>query len=272
MDIVLQETTFRQLRDFIYEKCGIFIPDMKKYIVEKKLAGRLQAKNLRSFEDYFYLLQYGGNGDEIAGLYDAITTNETSFFREPNQFSVLAEHVIPELLKSKKTGDLRFWSGACSTGEEPYTLAILLMEKKLLARASVMGSDISNEVLTAAQRGIYGPYSLRNMPEQYLKKYFKPNSGQVFEIDDSIRKSVRFMNVNLMDSRKTRLVSSADVIFCRNVLIYFDNKAKQKAISNLYDSLRPGGFLFIGTSESLHDVTRAFKPVIINKTIVYQRV
>jgi len=270
MDITLQESTFRQLRDFIYEKSGIFIPDNKKYFIENKLMRRIQEKNFNNFEDYLYLIRYGSNGNELSTLFDLVTTNETFFFREPLQFDILFNYVIPELAASKKIGGFKIWSAACSTGEEPYTMALIRTEKKSDLHLDIHASDISEGVLASARKGVYSSYSVRNIPEPYLKKYFRPN-GQSFELDQKVKNSVRFMNLNLTDDWKMKSMYDFDIIFCRNVLIYFDDKAKQKVVSHLYNSLRPGGFLITGSTESLHNVTRAFKPVIINKVIVYRR-
>ncbi len=271
LNAVLADPVFKQLRDFIYEKSGIFISDAKKYLVEKKLAARLQEKNLNSYEDYFSLLKFSSNGDELTKLFDAITTNETYFFREPQQLTVCVDNVVPQVMDQKKTRDIRIWSAACSTGEEAYTLVMMLTEKRICSRVEVIASDISNEVLESARKAVYGSYSMRNVPQPFLKKYFRSN-GWTHELDATVKNAVKFMNINLIDPDRMRTVQAMDVIFCRNVLIYFDDKAKQKAVSLLYDSLRPGGFLFIGSSESLHSVTRAFRPVVYNKVVAYQRV
>ena len=271
MTLILQDTTFRQIRDLIYEKCGIFIPDTKKYLIEKKIGPRVQERNLASFEDYFSFIKYNPNGDENAKLFDAITTNETYFFREPQQFDVLMDTIVPAVVDKKAVKDIRIWSAASSTGEEAYTIALLLAEKKPGIRPDIAASDISNEVIEAAKKGVYGSYSLRNVPPAYLQKYFR-SSGWSQELNANIRSMVRFMNVNLIDDKKVHTIREMDVVFCRNVLIYFDDKAKQKVVSLLYDSLRPGGYLFIGSSESLHSVTRAFKPLTYNKVVVYQKV
>jgi len=147
---------------------------------------------------------------------------------------------------------------------------MMLLEKKSCSRIEVLASDISSEVLESAKKAAYGSYSMRNVPEPYLRKYFR-NNGWSHELDASVKNLVKFMNLNLIDPGRMRAVQGMDIIFCRNVLIYFDDKAKQRAVSLLYDSLRPGGFLFIGSSESLHNVTRAFKPAIFNKVVAYQR-
>lgn len=268
---VLQDATFKQLRDFIYEKSGIYIADTKKYLLENRLMRRIQERKLSGYEDYLYLLLYGNSTDEINKLFDVVTTNETFFFRESQQLDVFIEHLVPTIMKKNGTKDISIWSAACSTGEEPYTIAILLLEKGYGVKKEIIGSDISDATLESAKRAVYNSYSLRNVPIQYLKKYFKPN-GQNYELSPAVKTAVKFMNINLIDEKKTKLASGKDIIFCRNVLIYFDDKAKKKAVSLLYDSLKPGGYLLIGLSESLHNITRAFKPVVINKVVVYQRV
>ncbi len=269
---VLKDDTFRHLRDFIHEKSGIYIPDTKKYLLENRLLRRLEEKKLKSYEDYLYLIKYSGNGDEIAGLFDVVTTNETYFFREPRQFDVFIGHVVPSIVSAGAKG-IRVWSAACSTGEEPYTIAILFNEHRetRLLRKEIIGSDISKGVLEAAKRSVYSSYAVRNVPEEYLKKYFR-NSGNVYSLDPKIKTMVKFLNINLVDEKQVRTLRNLDVVFCRNVLIYFDDKNKRKAVSLIYDSLKPKGYLFIGMSESLHTVTRAFRPISINKTVVYQKV
>ena len=267
--VILRDESFKQLRDFIYEQCGIFIPDTKKYLIEKRLAGRLQVNRLNDFDQYMGLLRGSRHGEEITPLIDAITTNETYFFREPDHFSVFLDHIVPELLRPGMK-NINVWSSACSTGEEPYTLAILLKEKYPGLKFGILGSDISNATLEAARKGVYNSYSVRNTPEQYAARYFR-RCDNCYELSTAIKECVRFININLVSDRKINFPVGMDVIFCRNVLIYFDVKSKRKAVSNLYDSLNPGGYLIIGKSEGLHDITRAFKPVIIDNTLIYQR-
>lgn len=269
--MVLLDSTFKQLRDLIYEKCGIFISDSKKYFIENRLARRLQENGLSSFEDYLYLIQYKANGKELDQLFDAITTNETFFFRESHQTDLFIDVIVPKVIEQNGKKEISVWSAACSTGDEPYTLAMLLKEKQVAIRSEVSASDISKGVIESAKRGVYNSYSVRNVPEAYLKKYFTAH-GQTFELASSIKSMVTFQQLNLTDEKKMRSMSGKDVIFCRNVLIYFDDKAKQKVISLLYNSLKPKGFFFTGASESLHSITRAFRPIVMNKVIVYQKV
>lgn len=270
MSIFLQDAIFRQLRDFIYEKCGIFIPDTKKYLLENRLVKIIQDRGLKGFDEYLFFVTNGCCDHELARLFDSITTNETFFFREPQQLDALINEVAGRVAEQNKTKIIKIWSSACSTGEEPYTIAMMFKEQLSSLKAEILASDISSNVLESAKKAVYGSYSVRNVPENYLKKYFNKN-GQSFVLENSIKNCVRLKNINLIDEKGMKNIKDMDVIFCRNVLIYFDDKAKQKVISHLYNSIKPGGFLFIGTSESLHNITRAFVPVVINKVVVYQK-
>ncbi|MEN2985946.1 MAG: protein-glutamate O-methyltransferase CheR [Thermodesulfovibrionaceae bacterium] len=276
VSVTMQDNIFRQIRDFIYEKTGIYVPDNKKYFLENRLSRLLKERNFRSFEDYFYFLKYSASKQDLARLFDAVTTNETFFFREPQQFEVLSNHLLPQVTKENyQSGrkDLKIWSAACSTGEEPYTIAMILLEKPELMgmKKEIYASDISESALLSAKRGIYGAYSIRNVPPLYLAKYFK-DSGGVYSISDTVKSMVKFMNINLVDEKEVKQLRGIDIVFCRNVLIYFDDKAKKRAVSLIYDILRQKGYLLVGTSESLHNVTRAFRPIVINRVVVYQKV
>ncbi|MBN2654458.1 MAG: protein-glutamate O-methyltransferase CheR [Nitrospirae bacterium] len=272
----LTEEVFRQLRDFIYEKSGIFIPDNKKYFLENRLGRRVQEKNLKTYDDYLYILKYGNDKPELTKLFDMVTTNETFFFREPLQFELLTgellKRVLDENSKSSRK-DIKVWSAASSTGEEAYTIAMLLNESPGMKgyTTDIYATDICESVLLSAKNGVYGSYAVRNVPEQYLKKYFT-NTDQQFHLSAQIKKMVKFSKINLFDEKEVKTIRGMDIVFCRNVLIYFDDRAKQKVVSHLYDALRPGGYLVIGISESLHSITRAFRPVVINKVIIYQKV
>uniref|UniRef100_A0A7C4AIG4 protein-glutamate O-methyltransferase n=1 Tax=Thermodesulfovibrio aggregans TaxID=86166 RepID=A0A7C4AIG4_9BACT len=273
---MISDEVFVQLRDFIYEKTGIYVPDSKKYFLENRLSRILKDKNLQSFEDYLYFLKYSANKHDLSRLFDSVTTKETFFFREPQQLEVFVDILLPQILREnshKGRKDIKIWSAACSTGEEPYTIAMLLLEKPeaALFKKEIYASDISEGALNSARRGIYSAYSVRNIPQQYLVKYFKDSEG-VYILSDTVKSMVKFMNINLVDEKDVKQLKGIDIVFCRNVLIYFDDKAKKKAISYIYDILRPEGFLFVGTSESLHNITKAFRPIVINKVVVYQKV
>jgi chemotaxis protein methyltransferase CheR len=265
----LQDATFRTLRDYIYDQTGIFVPDSKKYFLENRLSRRVQENKLASFDDYLPFIRSNGSG-ELKVLFGAVTTNETYFFREPQQFDVFTKHILPRILDRKRNKEIRVWSAACSSGEEPYTVAAILKETAPTVRTDIIGSDISDGVLESARRGIYSSYAVRIVPPYYQQKYFR-SVGDTFEFDEAIRKTVKFMSVNLIDEKSVRMIREADVIFCRNVLIYFDDKSKRKAVSLMYDALAPNGFLMVGTSESLHNVTRALQPTVIDRVVLYQK-
>ncbi len=273
LNIPLSDTTFKNIRDYIYEKSGIYISDTKKYLIENRLSRILHEKKMNSFEEYLKTVKFNSNGSELSRLFDAVTTNETYFFREEHQLTTLIDHIIPSVMQGNKNSHkFKVWSAACSTGEEPYTIAMMLMEKRLTTKDfEIKASDISDGVLSSAKKAVYNSYSVRNIPGHYLNKYFD-SKGDNFNLSSRVKSSVNFRKINLIDDRGMNSIRGMDVIFCRNVLIYFDNKAKQKVVSNLYDSLIPGGYLIIGSSESLHNVTRAFRPSILNKVIVYQKV
>jgi len=274
--LTMNEDIFKQLRDFIYEKTGIYVPDNKKYFLENRLSRIVKEKNFRGYEDYLHFLNYSAQRHDIARLFDAITTNETFFFREPQQFEVFSNNLFPQIIKENTQmgrKDIKIWSAACSTGEEPYTIAMILLEKPELAsiRKEIYASDISESVLMSARKAIYGNYSVRNIPPHYMAKYFK-DSGGIYVLSDIVKSMVKFMNINLINEKEVKQLKGIDVVFCRNVLIYFDDKAKKKAVSLIYDVLRPKGYLFVGTSESLHNITRSFRPTVINKVVIYQKV
>ena len=271
MSFVLSDSTFNQLAEFIKEKTGIHIPPTKKYLIENRLFKTLEDYNLKGYDEYLFLLKYSSNGREVNRLFDAITTNETFFFREPLQFDVFIDHILPSVIKRKRgLKNIRISSAACSSGEEPYTLSMLLKEKRPDVTAEIIGTDISQQVIRTAENGVYSSYSIRNVEDAYMRKYFIKRD-ETYVLDEKIKHSVRFRPHNMLSALRPPELNNFDVVFCRNVLIYFDIKTKQEAVSTAYDSLVQGGYLVIGSSESLHNVTRAFKPTTIDKVVVYEK-
>jgi chemotaxis protein methyltransferase CheR len=274
--ITISESTFNTFRDFIYTKSGIFFNESKKYLFESRLEKRIKAIGVKSFEEYFTFVQKSGNVEELHQLYDAITINETYFFRAPQQFEAVEKIIIPELVKNKagKSNFIRFWSAASSTGEESYTLAMLVNEflkpKYPHITFQILASDINTAVIESAKKGIFKEYAVRNIPPNLLNKYFKTN-GMSYELSPDIRKMVRFANINLYDERAVKTITGVDVIFCANVLIYFDIPSKQKVVQHLYDVLNPEGYLFIGYSESLHGISKAFSLIHLPKALAYKK-
>jgi chemotaxis protein methyltransferase CheR len=267
---------FDQWRKFIYEKTGIYFQDNKRYLLESRLLKRMAHLKITSFDEYFKLLSVGNNKSEMRYFYDTITINETFFFRNTGQLDALVQRVIPEIIQQSNgtKKKIRIWSAACSSGEEAYSVAIMLNEfiKPKFPDLSfeIVGTDINQTVLDTAVRGIYGDYSVRNLPIQYLKKYFRQVDG-LYEINLEIKSMATFKNANLFDSNDMMYMNNFDVIFCANVLIYFDTNSKIKVVNQLYKSLNKGGYLFIGFSETLHGISKAFSLVSFPKTVGYKK-
>lgn len=274
----LEFETFCRLRELIYSRCGITFSDAKMYLLEARVIKRLDERGLKTFEDYCYFITYDRDREaEIKCLLNSIVTNETSFFRDTPQLESFIKGVVPAVMEDKKKDcfdrTLRVWSAACSTGEEPATIAMLLLEEGLHLKGwniEIIGSDISDNALKCAAAARYDRYALRNTPEYYLRKYFAP-SGDAYVLKKHAAEIVKYRRINLIDQAEARSVRGADIIFCRNLFIYFDDASKKKAVAHLYDSLVKGGYLIVGFSESLHSVTRLFKPVNIARSLVYRK-
>lgn len=267
--VQLSDKDFELLRDFIYNLCGIYFHTGKKYFLESRIRRRMEAIGISHPAEYHALLQKKvSNQQELSRLLDEITTNETCFFRNVAQISAFENKFLPEIvgLKEKMAfRKLRIWSAGCSSGEESYTFAMLLHEKKstLLKDWSIdiIGTDINETVLSQAREGLYNDYSVRNMPEYYKKKYLRQEGPDRYLLSPEIKKMVSFSNLNLYDDTKMIFMKSFDFIFCANVLIYFDLASKAKIVQHFYNNLQPYGYFFVGQSESLHGVSERFKTI-----------
>lgn len=277
-ELKVSDAEFKQLRDYIYTQCGIFVADNRKYLLENRLANRLKQLNLKNFAEYYYYLQYdAGRKEELNRLFEVITTNETSFYRNPPQLQVFQEQILTDVLnQQRKAGQkkLRIWSAGCSTGEEPYTLGIIIHE---VLRGEVpawdvriTANDLSERVLESARRGVYNDYTLRTTPPEILGRYFAKQDS-FYEVKPEIKKLILYHQINLSDPVQVKRVERSQIIFCRNVIIYFDDDMKKKVIGAFYDNLLPGGYLIIGHSESLHNISRAFKPIHYPGAIIYKK-
>jgi len=272
--IPLSEDVFRLIRDIIKDYCGLYFDDSSLYLIEKRLSRRVKSHNLNDFRDYYRFIRYDKNTEEeLSAIMDILTVNETYFFREQNQLNAFSEEILKELketLKDRKI--IRVWSAGCSTGEEPYTITMLLNEKDGFNgwNIEVHGSDINQRVLQTARKGTYMKNSFRTTEPYFLKKYFSEENG-AFTINDRIKKHVNFSYLNLLDPVKTRFMGKMDVIFCRNVLIYFDNESRRRVIENFYDRLVDGGYLLLGHAESLINISTAFKLKHLKNDMVYQK-
>ncbi len=274
----MDDKTFKALRNFIYEKSGIYFTDQKKYLMEAKILERIRERGFRDFNEYAYFLMYSKDyKEELKYLFNAITINETSFFRNRPQIDAFYKSILPELitLSDRQTfKTITILSAGCSTGEEPYTLAMVSKEfietKAKDWRVMIEAGDLSEAALAQAREGIYNSYALRNVPPYYLEKYFV-KEGENYRVKDEIKKMVRFYHLNLTDETQMRRITKKDVIFCRNVMIYFDDAVKKKVVNYFYDILKIGGYLIIGHSESLHNITRAFKIVHFPGALAYKK-
>jgi len=277
-EFTIDPEEFAQLRDFIYAQSGIYIADNRKYLLENRLRNRLKQLNLKSFGEYYYYLQYdAGRKQELNKLFEVVTTNETSFFRNPPQLKVFQDHVLREVVEAqRKAGDrrIRIWSAGCSTGEEPYTMAIQMCEAlggELPGwSVKITANDLSEGVLASARRGVYTEYALRTTPQEMIRKYFSEEEGR-YTIREDLKRMITFGQINLSDRMQLKRVERSHIVFCRNVIIYFDDEMKKKVISSFYDNLLPGGYLLIGHSESLHNISRAFKPTHYPGAIIYRK-
>lgn len=277
-ELKISDEEFVQLRDFIYQQCGIYIAENRKYLVENRLSNRLKDLNLKSFGEYYQYLRYDANKrTELNKLFEVVTTNETSFYRNPPQLQVFQEKVLGAViaeLRAKGQKRLRIWSAGCSTGEEPYTLGIILHEVLRSEIASwdirITANDLSEAVLASARKGMYSDYALRTTPPDIISRYFI-KEGPQYRIDPKVQQLVQFGQINLSDRTQLKRVERSQIVFCRNVIIYFDDEMKKQVIGSFYDNLLPGGYLLIGHSESLHNISRAFKPEHHTGAIIYRK-
>lgn len=255
----MSEFEFDKIRTFIYEAIGVNLTPEKCVMVASRLTKRLRHFQLPSYGEYFNLLLSDQLPGEKQIVVDLLTTNETSFFREPWHFDYLREHVYPSLSSSQK---VNCWSAACSTGEEVYTLAMSLSRHITHGQWEILGSDINDSVLSRAKRGHYSFEGAANIPQDMLKSYclkgFGPQEG-MFSIDPAIKKKIKFKSINLTASNG--MVNAFDIVFLRNVLIYFDRPTKKIVIEHILSALKPKGYLFIGHSESLKDFSSSLELV-----------
>ncbi|MFP4110759.1 MAG: CheR family methyltransferase [Desulfonatronovibrio sp.] len=274
----LSDKEFNDLRDLIYKVAGIDIPKQRRYLLENRLRGRLNELNLKNFSEYYQYLRHGADKrNELEYFCEKMTTNETSFFRDPKQLGVFRVYVLIPLLEQLKTMGrkrLHIWSAGCSSGEEAYTLGIMLHEILKASLVSwnirITANDISSTMLDKARQGLYNEYSLRNTPKEVVDNYFSKEPGG-YRINPKIQELIKFEKINLNDSAAIRRIPRSEIVFCRNVIIYFDEAMKKKVINSFYDNLIPKGFLVMGHSESLHSVTRVFNPIRKPGGIVYQK-
>ena len=270
----LSTEDFQRLCDFLYRQTGMVFTETKRYFVERRVIERMAATNALSFAAYFSALR--ANFDhEIEHFINAFTVNETYFYREDHQLQTMVADILPERIKVKCPGDaVRIWSIPCSTGEEPYSIAMWLLENWPLVDQydiEIVGSDIDTQVLVAARAGVYGKRALMRLSPDLVAKYFRTEDGETWRILDDLRESVRFAPANIMAAADTQPFGKFDLIFCRNVLIYFDDTSRRLAAENLYESLMPGGYICLGHAESMSRISPLFEVRRFADAIVYRR-
>jgi chemotaxis protein methyltransferase CheR len=270
---VLSDNDLRRFCEFLYQRTGISYSETKRFYIERRLTDRMEQVGTRSFAAYMNLIRAAGS--EAEQVINSFTVNETYFYREEHQLRCLSRALLPEIVAKCQPGDLvRIWCVPCSTGEEPYSVAIWLLENWRLVDAyniEIVGSDIDTRALAAALQGDYGERALSRLPAEVMEQYFEPaHLGQRQLIKD-LRESVKFTQVNLLDAGNMAAQGRFDVILCRNVLIYFDDASRLAASVNLYDALSPGGFICLGHSESMTRISNRFAVRRFEDAIVYQR-
>ncbi len=275
MDLKVED--FIKLRNIIYNKAGIFFEPKKIYFVKKRVEKRMDALSINDVTEYNnYLFFKDKDGKELQKLLNLLTTNETYFFREVNQLEIFVNHCLPEVMNKnndKLNKKIRIWSAGCSSGEEPYTIAIMLLEKfkgNVNLDFEIIATDIDTEILKKAEKALYNERSVRNVSDDLLRKYFvKTPDG--YQLRMIVKKMVNFKYLNLFDNKKMRMMRGMDFIFCRNVLIYFNDNSRKEVVANFYDSLNPGGFIYLGFSESVSRINSAFKIRKLGGGIVHQK-
>ncbi|WP_414640887.1 CheR family methyltransferase [Archangium sp.] len=266
---------FRLLRDYVYGHCGILVRDDMKFVMQRRLLPRLEALGLKDFSAYYRYLRFDAQRrSELDTAIEALTTHETYFFREPRQLKAFTDEVLPKLeRRNARTKRLRIWSAGCSSGEEAYTVAMLIKESGRFEDwdVEVHGTDISRRVLATARQAEYGPSALRATPPEKLARYFTQVGPNRVRVRDDIRAWVSFGHNNLQEPDPSLLVSRTDAVFCRNVMIYFDTPARQRVLRLIYDKLVPGGYLMLGHSENLINLSADFELVHLRGDLVYRK-
>ncbi|MFW5710471.1 MAG: CheR family methyltransferase [Spirochaetota bacterium] len=269
MDRYLDEQAFKQFRDLIYDESGIHFSDSNRSILESRLKERLRKTKIETTKEYYKLII--NDKTELKTLLDTVTTNLTRFFRNTMHFNTLEHYVIPELIKwkqEKKQSFLKVWSAGCSTGEEPYSIAMVLRDKLPSAiNVEVTASDLSLKSLMTAKEGFYPENKVNGVPEKYLQRYFeKKNNG--YQVKDEIKNMVKFDYHNLKNDSGQR---NLDIVFCRNVIIYFDEIAQKNVIEKFYKAMNNHSYLFIGHSESLFGMNTKFEFLKTDWAVIYRK-
>ncbi len=272
--VLISSEDVQRFCEFLYRRTGMSFTESKRYFIDRRLEERIAATGSSSFSAYFSLLRADAD-HEIELLINSFTVNETYFYREDHQLRCMTSNLLDVIAAQKKPGGtVRIWSVPCSTGEEAYSIALWLMENWPQVddyNIEIVGSDIDTRALKAAAEGIYGDRALMRLSPEVIGRYFRPLADGNHQIDDGLRDSIEFTRVNLIDPQDMKQYRDFDLIFCRNVLIYFDDASRRQAAENLYDCLRPGGYICLGHSESMSRISPLFRVSRFPDAIVYQR-
>jgi len=271
------DPVFRQIRDLVYKVCGIFQLEEKLYLMADACGRRMKQVGARTPREYWDLLTaHASREAELRQLLNEVTIGETCLFRSQPQIDALRKVILPELVQEKNkqvVKRLRIWSAGCSTGEEPYTLAMNMLEESdhLLKdwTIEILATDLNDRSVETAKAGIYGDYALRCTSEYFRRKYFTPAGEKKLEVRPEVKKLIAFSRLNLQDDSRMLFMKGMDLIFCCNVLIYFDGPSKGKVVNHYYSNLNFGGYFFLGTSESLLNLNDHFRLVHFPGTIAY---
>ncbi len=271
----MDEATFLRLRDLIYESSGLCFEQNAKTTLERRLRSRVNALDLDGFEQYYLYLQFDRNRrDELQRALDAVAVHETYFFREARALKAFSAEMLAEFAERNCAQQtLRVWSAGCSTGEEAYTLAILITESGLFDdwKVELSASDLSQRVIAEARRGHFRANSFRTMDEERRARYFTEQDDGTWLINERLRSMVNFGCFNLADSRRYHIFSELDVVFCRNVMLYFDLHARRRAVAGFHQQLREGGYLVLGAAESLVTLNAPFRLAHLQNDLVYKK-
>lgn len=274
--MTLTAELYQQFIELIYKRTGIWFESNKRYYVDKRLHGRIVELGLDNYQEYYQLLKFSNNLREMQQLINRLTVNETYFFRDFPQLQGFAEEVLQHVVKAKVAKcnrNIKLWSAGCSTGEEPYTLAIILLEMlpdREKWTIEILATDINTKVLETARKGYYTSRSIKDVPLEYLERYFTKRQD-MYLLNVEIRNMVDFKVLNLAEQQEMEQQVDYDFIFCRNVLIYFDTISRLKVLDNFYQSLKSGGFIYLGHSESVSRITNSFRMKRIGNSMAYYK-
>jgi chemotaxis protein methyltransferase CheR len=274
-NIELTAGDFERFREYFYKKTGIYFEDTKRYFVDKRLVQRIIDTHHETFREYFMFMRFQASQWEFQHIVNLMTVNETYFFREEYQLKCMVGPVLEEIVRrSRGTAPVRILSIPCSTGEEPYSIALYLLEYWSHINdidVQLFASDIDTNALAHSKAGVFNTRSVQHLPRDILAKYFQPVPEDLYQISDELRGCIEFKHVNLVDPTQMMRLRNFDLIFCRNLLIYFDDASRRLAADTFYDALKPGGFIFLGHSESMSRMSSLFTIRKFDNAIAYQK-